>query len=176
MDSAPLKCAGAVTVQPVPPQELRRALSRFAIGVAVLGARHGRGDPVGITANSFNSLSLDPPLILFSIGSGSSRLAAFETADIYSVNLLAAEQRWLSKHFTRRFPGWKAVDWHQDPSGAPVLAGCTATFICRPWSQQPAGDHVLFVAEVINVVTSEPAVEPLIYYASAYRTLASPSQ
>lgn len=137
-----------------PPQafdarQFRDALAQFATGVTIICARTGAGRYVGLTANSFNSVSLDPPLILWSLSLGSDSLPAFEEADRYSVNVLAADQSHLARRFSRphadRFAG---VDFRLGWADAPLIEGCVAWFECRHHARHRAGDHNVFIGEV----------------------------
>lgn len=132
-------------------RQFRDALAQFATGVTVICAADGAGRFVGFTANSFNSVSLTPPLVLWTLSSRSASLAAFEAADRYSVNVLAAAQTDLARRFSRphadRFAG---VDYRMGWANAPLIAGCAAWFECRHHSRQRAGDHVVFLGEVVT--------------------------
>ena len=152
------------------PDELRRALGRFVTGVTIVTCRDEQGQPVGLTANSFNALSLDPPLVLWSLREASSTIAAFTTASHFAVNVLAADQVDLSRRFARPSSAkFDAGEWTDGQGGAPLLAGCVAVFECRRHSHHPAGDHVLFIGEVERIGGS--ADTPLVYHAGHYRTL-----
>jgi 3-hydroxy-9,10-secoandrosta-1,3,5(10)-triene-9,17-dione monooxygenase reductase component len=153
------------------PDELRRALGRFVTGVTIVTCRDGQGTPVGLTANSFNALSLDPPLVLWSLREASSTLDAFTNASHFAVNVLAADQVDLSRRFARPSSAkFDEGEWTDGQGGAPLLAGCVAVFECRRRSHHTAGDHVLFIGEVERIGGS--AATPLIYHAGHYRTLA----
>jgi flavin reductase (DIM6/NTAB) family NADH-FMN oxidoreductase RutF len=137
-----------------PPQsfdarQFRDTLAQFATGVTIICAQTGAGRYVGLTANSFNSVSLEPPLILWSLAVGSDSLPAFEAAERYSVNVLAANQAGLARRFSRphadRFAG---LDFRLGWADAPLIEGCVAWFECRHAARHRAGDHVLFIGEV----------------------------
>jgi len=137
-----------------PPQafearQFRDALAQFATGVTVICARAGDGRYVGFTANSFNSVSLDPPLILWSIARRSASLAAFETAERYTVNVLSSTQVDLARRFSRphadRFAG---VGYRMGGADAPLIDDCVAWFECRHHARHRAGDHIVFLGEV----------------------------
>ncbi len=139
-----------------PPQafdsrQFRDALSQFATGVTIICAASGDGRYVGFTANSFNSVSLAPPLVLWSLASRSASLPAFEAAERYAVNVLASSQTELARRFSRphadRFAG---VDYRLGWADAPLIAHCVAWLECRHHSRHAAGDHVLFVGEVVT--------------------------
>lgn len=132
-------------------RQFRDALAQFATGVTIICARAGDGRYVGFTANSFNSVSLDPPLVLWSLGHRSASLAAFEAAERYSVNVLSHGQSDLARRFSRphadRFEG---VGYRLGWADAPLIEGCVAWFECRHHSRQRAGDHMVFVGEVVT--------------------------
>jgi len=155
------------------PDELRRALGRFVTGVTIVTCRDAGGVPVGLTANSFNALSLDPPLVLWSLRRASGSIAAFTQASHFAVNVLAEEQVELSRRFARPSSAkFDAGEWTDGQGGAPVLAGCVAVFECRRRSHHEAGDHLLFIGEVERIAAS--AVAPLVYHAGHYRILGEP--
>lgn len=149
----------------------RRALGRFVTGVTVVTTRDAEGRPIGLTANSFNSVSLDPPLVLWSLARRSANLAAFEAASHFAVNILADDQTALSERFARpsedRFAG---LDWTEGLGGAPVLAGCAATFECRTESRHEGGDHVIFLGRVERFDHAERV--PLAFHGGRYATTA----
>jgi len=130
-------------------RHFRDALAQFATGVTVICARDRAGRYVGFTANSFNSVSLDPPLIVWSLSEGRATLATFEAAERYTVNVLAHDQVELARRFSRphadRFAG---VPYRIGPAGAPLIEGCVAWFECRHYAQHRTGDHLLFIGEV----------------------------
>jgi len=132
-------------------RQFRDALAQFATGVTIICARAGEGRFVGLTANSFNSVSLDPPLVLWSLARKSASLAAFEAVERYAVNVLSARQVELARRFSRphadRFAN---VDYRVGWSEAPLLQGCVAWFECRHHDRMLAGDHVIFVGEVVT--------------------------
>ena len=155
------------------PEDLRRALGRFVTGVTIVTCRDEHGAPIGLTANSFNALSLDPPLVLWSLRQASGTIAAFTQASHFAVNVLAADQVDLSRRFARPSSAkFDAGEWTDGQGGAPLLAGCVAVFECRRRSHHPAGDHVLFIGEVERIGGS--ASTPLVYHGGHYRTLNEP--
>jgi flavin reductase (DIM6/NTAB) family NADH-FMN oxidoreductase RutF len=133
-------------------RQLRDALGEFATGVTVIATRTPEGGLTGFTANSFNSVSLDPPLVVWSLNRRASQLAAFERTTSYSINVLTHAQRPLAERFAQprgnRFAG---VAFRTGASGAPLIDGCSAWFECRHYSVTPAGDHVLFLGEVTHL-------------------------
>jgi 4-hydroxyphenylacetate 3-hydroxylase, reductase component len=152
------------------PDELRLALGRFVTGVTIVTCRDAAGAPVGLTANSFNALSLDPPLVLWSLRRSSTSIEAFTNASHFAVNVLAQDQIDLSRRFARPSNAkFDAGDWVDGQGGAPILAGCVAVFECRRHSHQVAGDHVLFIGDVQRIAALADA--PLVYHAGHYRML-----
>ena len=132
-------------------RRFRNALGKFATGVTIVTTCDANGDPVGVTANSFNSVSLVPPLILWSLAKGSRSLPAFANASEFAVHVLGADQAALSARFASRGADkFAGVDWSISEGGAPILRHCSALFRCRPIHQQNAGDHVTFFGEVVH--------------------------
>ena len=149
---------------------LRAALGRFATGVTIVSCRAADGSPVGLTANSFSALSLQPALVLWSLRSASPNLQAFTAASHFAVNVLAENQVDLSRRFASPQPD-KFADglWSEGLGAAPVLGGCAAVFECEQVSAQTAGDHVLFIGRVLRV--SEAPLTPLVFQSGHYRML-----
>jgi flavin reductase (DIM6/NTAB) family NADH-FMN oxidoreductase RutF len=151
-------------------RQLRNALGRFTTGVTVVSCCDAQGRFVGLTANSFNALSLEPPLVLWSLRSASPSMAAFESAPRFAVNVLAESQVELSRRFASRAEDRFADGaWALGEHGAPVLAGCAAVFECETVSHQIAGDHRLFIGRVL--ACAESALPPLVFQAGHYRLL-----
>ncbi len=162
--------AGRLSNADVNSLALRHALGRFATGVTVITCLAEDGKPVGMTVNSFNALSLHPPLILWSLRRASTSLRHYAAAAHFAVNVLAADQLALSRRFASGAADRFAMGtWQPGHHGAPVLAGCAAVFECAMHSQQMAGDHVLFIGRVLH--TSDAAVAPLLFHGGHYRTL-----
>jgi len=149
----------------------RDALGGFATGVTVLTALAPDGQPVGVTISSFNSVSLQPPLILWSLACDSPRLEAFRHSRHYAVNVLAADQEWISDRFASRDPDrFAGVRTIAGMSGVPLLHGCVACFECSSEAHYPGGDHIIFVGRVIRFSRHEQ-VDPLIFHGGRYRVL-----
>ena len=158
---------------PVTPMRLREALGRFATGVTIVTCLDGRGDRVGLTANSFNALSLEPPLVLWSLRRQSVHLAAFQQAGRFVVNVLARPQLTLSRRFASKLDDkFDEGNWSAGLAGAPVLADCVAVFQCELLSHQEAGDHLLFIGRVVAL--SQQPLAPLVYQAGHYHGLGDP--
>ena len=145
----PIPGHAAPSPQAFDSRQFRDALGEFATGVTIICAHTGEGRYVGLTANSFNSVSLDPPLVLWSLSRRSLSLPAFEAAERYSVNVLAADQTELARRFSRphedRFAG---VRFRMGWADAPLIDGCAAWFECRHHGRHRAGDHMIFIGEV----------------------------
>jgi len=162
--------ASAAPDEALTPQALRGALGRFATGVTLITCRGADGAPVGLTANSFTSLSLDPPLVLWSLRRASASLPAFSAAPHFAVNVLAETQVDLSRRFASPQPDKFAEGaWGQGVGGVPVLAGCAAVFECETHAMHTVGDHTLFIGRVL--ACSESAVPPLVYQGGHYHLL-----
>src|SRR5690606_8708289 len=111
--------------------EFRASLGMFATGVTIVTARTSTGELVGLTANSFNSVSLDPPLVLWSLARAAGSMAAFSNGLHYAINVLAADQQLLAERFAARVPDrWAGVNFTEGVNGAPLLAGAVASFEC----------------------------------------------
>ncbi len=149
----------------------RNALGRFATGIAVVTAADREGPTVGFTVNSFSSVSLTPPLILFSLDRTSSGFDALVNAEAYAVNVLGAEQEDLSDRFaSSREDRWEGVDWKPGKTGVPLLPQAVAYFECTPYAQYEGGDHDIFVGEVQAYEADENAA-PLLYFGGGYHRL-----
>lgn len=137
-------------------QEFRKTLGCFATGVAVVTTCGSNGRPVGLTISSFNSVSMAPPLILWSLSLNSPSLPAFRDQDCFAVNILSAEQVKLARHFaTPQDNKFDNVDWSWGPTGAPLLADCSAVLQCRSYRRYEGGDHEIFLGEVIGLDMTE---------------------
>jgi flavin reductase (DIM6/NTAB) family NADH-FMN oxidoreductase RutF len=141
-------------------RHFRNALSQFATGVTVITTRLTDGTFFGLTASSFNSVSLDPPLVLWSLAQGASSLALFTGNSHYVINVLAADQAELAERFARRIENrFEGVDFALSHTGLPILKGVAAWFECHNRSRYPEGDHVIFVGEVERCdVQPQPAL------------------
>jgi 3-hydroxy-9,10-secoandrosta-1,3,5(10)-triene-9,17-dione monooxygenase reductase component len=149
------------------PQELRKVLGTFATGVTIITTRGGDGVAVGLTANSFNSVSLNPPMVLWSLAKTALSRAAFESATHWAVHILAADQEELANRFaTRGTDKFAGLLTDSGESNIPLLQGCAARLQCRTSFKYAGGDHIIFVGEVLAVDRTENA--PLVFHAGAY--------
>ena len=151
-------------------QEFRAALGMFATGVTIVTARSADGQVIGLTANSFNSVSLTPPLVLWSLARAAASMTVFSAGSHYAINVLAADQKALAERFaTRGADRWNGVEFEIGAGGAPLLAGAAATFECFNRSRYEEGDHVIFVGEVERC-THRQGASPLLFHGGRYYT------
>lgn len=147
------------------PRSFRDALGRFATGVTVITCATPQG-PLGITANSFSSVSLDPPLVLWSPAKRSTRYPFYVAAEHYAIHVLGADQVDLCFDFAREGDAFGRYDWTWNAEGVPMLDGCLSRFECRQVAVHDAGDHSVVIGEVGRVTTREGA--PLVFSAGDY--------
>lgn len=168
----PLPISASVAA-PFDTRHFRHALAQFATGVTVITTATGDGGFLGLTATSFNSVSLQPPLVLWSLGTGSSSLAMFSASTHYVINVLGADQAALATRFAtkvqERFDG---VGHDLSATGQPILHGAVAWFECSNRSRYPEGDHVIFVGEVARCEFTPRA--PLIFHGGAFVSTTPP--
>lgn len=148
---------------PFDTREFRNALGNFATGVTIITAKGSKGDLVGVTANSFSSVSLDPPLVLWSIDKSSPSLKILEDSSHFCVHILNENQgeecMSFAKSGTDKFG---AIEHSEGLGGAPLMEGCLARFECRSVVHHEGGDHVIIVGEVERYDTNEGA--PLTFF------------
>jgi flavin reductase (DIM6/NTAB) family NADH-FMN oxidoreductase RutF len=161
--------------RPFDSAQFKSALSQFATGVTVITTRLADGSFRGLTASSFNSVSLNPPLILWSLGSSANSLPIFSGNSHYVINVLAAGQADLAERFSRRTDDpFGGVGYQLSRTGVPILEGVVAWFECHNRSRYPEGDHVIFVGEVENcAVSRQPA---LIFHDGQFSSSQGPAQ
>ena len=156
------------TTETVDPLRFREACGCYATGVAVMTAVDGLGRGIGVTVNSFSSVSLDPPLVQFSLDRGASTFHVFEKADRFAVNVLARDQEEISNRFADRsdFDGLVHEQWGR---GCPVLRGCLATIGCEGYATYDGGDHLIILGRVSWIEAEGPG-EPLLFFRGGYGT------
>lgn len=148
--------------------QFRTALGMFATGVTIVTARTQEGELVGLTANSFNSVSLAPPLVLWSLSRAAASLPAFQAGSHYAINVLGADQQALALRFaSKNIDRFADVAFVDGAGGAPILAGAAATFECFNRTRYEEGDHVIFVGEVERCTRREGA-SPLLYHGGKF--------
>lgn len=145
----------------------RQALGSFATGVTIITTRSADGEPLGLTVNSFNSVSLDPPMVLWSLAETALSLPIFRDAEYWAVHVLSSAQEDLSTRFaTRSEDKFAGLDLEEGLGGIPMLRNCTARFQCKTAFQYEGGDHVIFVGEVQSFDQAESA--PLVFHGGRY--------
>jgi len=150
--------------------EFRNALGSFATGVTIITALGENGQKIGMTANSFNSVSLNPPLVLWSIGKNANCFDDFIKARAFAVHVLAADQEEISNSFAT--PGkdrFEGIECSQGLLGIPILPHYSACFQCKKAAQHEGGDHVIITGEVTNFTDNE--LQPLLFYRGKYHSL-----
>ena len=136
----------------VTPMALRHAMGLFLTGVTIVTTRNGTHPPYGLTVNSFNSVSLDPPLILWSLDLKNDCTQMFRDAGAFAVNVMPAGSERLIRQFsTTGIDRFEDVAWHGGAAGQPILEDALVSLECRMWAEYPGGDHVIFVGEVLRV-------------------------
>ena len=150
----------------------RETLGLFVTGVTVITARGIDGRRIGITANSFNSVSLDPPLVLWSVAMKARSLPDFEAARHFAVHILREDQTDLSQRFARSgVDKFEGLDTREGLGGVPLIDECAACLECSIFGRHPAGDHIVYVAEVQRMQAA-PSARPLVYHGGRYAALA----
>jgi len=153
------------------PRSFRQALGCFATGITVVTSVGLDGEYLGFTANSFNSVSLDPPLVLFSLDRGAYSLKAFEAAGVFAINILREDQEAVSIAFARALSNkWEGVRTEIWQTGSPILVDALASFDCETISMHDGGDHVIFVGRVLRLRAGVDG-RPLLYFRGAYRQI-----
>ena len=158
-------------IYPSDPRSLRDALGCLATGVTVITTVGPKSQPVGITANSFSAVSLQPPLVLFSLNRGAYSLRSCLSAQHFAVNILRADQRELSNNFATPLQDkWKGIHYDVWETGCPILPAALASFECKIRYTYNGGDHVIFVGEVLRM-TADLEGRPLLFYRGRYSCL-----
>lgn len=153
------------------PREFRNALGQFATGVTVITALDGAGQPRGITANSFSSVSLEPMLVLWSLGRSASAFDVFSQAEHFAINVLTLEQQVLSNHFaTNDHEQFQGISCSKGRAGVPILDDSAAVFECETEHRYDGGDHVILVGRVQGF-SYRDGVRPLIFHGGQYAQL-----
>ena len=152
--------------------EFRAALGAFATGVTVI-TTHSGDHPYGMTANAFSSLSLDPPLVLVCVKTQAEGSQIIQSNGVFAVNVLGADQEALSRYFSskdrpRGPDAFKEISHRHASSGSPILEGVAAFLDCRLTACHTAGDHIIFIGEVLALGV-DSSVEPLLFHLGKYR-------
>ncbi len=151
----------------------RNALGTFPTGVAIITTLDEAGAPAGLTCNSFSSVSLEPPLVSWSMRKASKSIEIFRRTPTFAINILADDQDEMSGRFasSRIVDKFEGVDWRPGHGGTPLIAGSLAAFECRTFAVHDAGDHLIFIGEVERFEEGRQD-EPLVFYKGAYMMLA----
>lgn len=155
-------------------RSLRSAFGCFATGITVVTTVDGEGALYGVTANSFTSLSLDPPLVLFCLDYKSTSFGAFKTGTHFAVNVLREDQEALSVRFAQSNPDkWNGMAYETWKTGCPIFSGCIANLECDIESVFEGGDHVIVVGNVQRVIYDQGSGRPLLFYKGRYQSIAA---
>jgi 3-hydroxy-9,10-secoandrosta-1,3,5(10)-triene-9,17-dione monooxygenase reductase component len=166
---------------PAPPDDVlrpggsdfRTVLGHFATGVTIITAVDD-GEPAGVAANSFTSVSMDPPLVLFCVGRSSTTWPRIEQARRFAVNILGEHQEDLSRLFaTKGADRFGQTDWHVGVGGSPVLHDVLAYLDCEFWAEYDGGDHIIVVGRVLDLGVTHHA-GPLVFFRGEYMRLTGP--
>lgn len=148
---------------------LRVALGQYATGVAVVTTLDAEGRPAGLTVNSFASVSLAPPLVLWSLAQTSACMQAFRSCSHFAVNVLAADQIEMSNRFALAgYDKFAGITWTPGLDGVPLLDGCCARFECRNHAHHAGGDHIIFIGRVEHFMRAD--LPPLVFHGGRYCT------
>lgn len=156
-------------------KDFRRALGKFPTGVTIITAKDKEGKPIGVTASSFNSVSIDPALVLWSVDKNGFSTKAIQQAEYFAINVLSTSQVDMSNRFAGRDPNkFNGVPYSESPHGSPLFKHCAAQFECRTWNIYEGGDHLIIVGEVLAYRHFE-AIPPLVFVDGDYATSAEHS-
>jgi 3-hydroxy-9,10-secoandrosta-1,3,5(10)-triene-9,17-dione monooxygenase reductase component len=158
----------------IEPTRFREALGHYASGITVITS-HIDGENVGFTCQSFYSVSMNPPLVSFSVMSSSASFPKIRQAGRFAVNILSEEQVRISNQFARRGADkWDGVEWQESPLGNPIIAGSLHWLDCEIYAEHAAGDHLIVIGEVKALDLQEAAAtQPLLYFKGQYRNIAA---
>ncbi|MBO9537054.1 flavin reductase family protein [Herbaspirillum sp.] len=160
----------------IAPLRFREALGHYASGITVITSLVD-DEPIGFTCQSFYSVSMNPPLVSFSVMSGSASYPKIRQAGRFAVNILSEEQIRISNQFARRGTDkWHGIEWQASPLGNPIIAGSLHWLDCEMYAEHAAGDHVIVIGEVKALNLQEAvAAQPLLYFKGQYRNIAAHS-
>ena len=159
-----------MAILPFSPSEFRACLGQFATGVTIVTTRTAAGELIGLTANSFNSVSLEPPLVLWSLARTAGSMEQLSGCSHYAINILAADQKDLAERFSSKGGDrWAGVPWTEGQSGLPLLTGAAAVFECANRSRYEEGDHVIFVGQVEHC-SHRALASPLLFHGGKFYT------
>ena len=157
----------------IDPREFRDTVGCFATGITIITTIAPDGAPIGLTANSFTSLSLDPPMVLFCLDRKVASFDSFETGAHFAVNVLSDGQMDTSNRFAKSGPDkWDGFEFDNWDTGCPILHDCLANMECSVASIHEGGDHVIVIGEVTRMMHVDGEASPLLYYRGRYANLA----
>lgn len=157
------------------PEDFRRVVGSFATGVTIITTTAPNGEPIGLTANSFNSVSLDPPLVLFSLARKLYSHSAFEASRHFSISVLHEGQLELAKQFAVAFgEKWKDVEFEMGDFGCRLISQAAATLECEKYASYDGGDHIIYVGRVLKI-KADSARAPLVFWRGKFAKVASES-
>lgn len=157
----------------IDPRDFRRALGQFPTGVTIITTVDEAGEPIGVTASSFNSVSIDPALVLWSVDKRAFSAAIFRSAQHFAVNVLASDQMDLSNRFASRGEDkFKDIAWAAGAGGCPILPEVAARFECLTWNVYEGGDHLIIVGQVLHYAYDAERM-PLVFAKGAYAVSAA---
>ena len=148
-------------------ENFKKTLSTFTTGITVVSTKQN-SILYGKTINSFSSLSLSPPLVLFSLDKKSSKLKIFKESKTVSINILSNKQKMISNNFAKKNPNWKEIDYEVLKNGNPIIKNCVSNLDCKIVDKIKKGDHIIFICKVLQVLNNNK-LKPLIYYNSKYQ-------
>ncbi len=165
---------GAAAEGPADAATLKRAFGSFATGITIVTGMRPDGQPFGLTASSFQAVSLAPPLVLYNVQRGAASLDFLAARQMFCANVLRHDQAWMARQFAERRPDrFSGVDWTPGLGGCPLIDGALASFECRLWTTYDGGDHVIVIGNVVRQSHAEEG-EPLVYFRGGF--LDRPSQ
>ena len=147
-------------------ENFKKTLSAFATGITVVATKHN-SILYGKTINSFSSLSLSPPLVLFSLDNKSSKLNIFKKSKIVTINILSKKQQFVSNNFAKKNPDWTDIEYDLLKNENPIIKNCVSNLDCKIINKIKKGDHMIFICRVAQVINNDK-LKPLIYYNSKY--------
>jgi flavin reductase (DIM6/NTAB) family NADH-FMN oxidoreductase RutF len=147
-------------------ENFKKTLSAFATGITVVATKYN-SILYGKTINSFSSLSLSPPLVLFSIDNKSSKLNIFKKSETITINILSKTQQLISNNFAKKNPDWRNIEYVSLKNGNPIIKNCVSNLDCKIIDKIKKGDHIIFICQVSQIINDDK-LQPLIYYNSKY--------
>ncbi len=147
-------------------ENFKKTLATFATGITIVATKNN-SILYGKTINSFSSLSLSPPLVLFSLDKKSSKLNIFQNSKLVSINILSKNQQIISDNFAKKKPDWSEVEFNILKNGNPIIKNCVSNLDCKIIDKINKGDHIIFICKVLNVLNNN-RLKPLIYHNSQY--------